>query len=96
MFRRRPRPAPVPPPAPPLEVVVEAIVPIERSGKVAPAPPRPFTSWHDAVTALLEQGYRPLDCPGMCRRKGDHAHLRHEAAATDITVYPAVVERGGA
>jgi hypothetical protein len=48
------------------------------------------------VTALLEQGYRPLDCPAMCRRKGDHAHMRHEAASTDLIVSPAVVERSGA
>lgn len=90
LFRRRPRPAPVPPPP----VVEEAIVHIEQAAP--PVPPRPFTSWHDAVTGLLEQGYRPLDCPGMCRRKGDHAHLRHEGAVTDVIVSPAAVERSGA
>ena len=92
MFRRRPRV--LTGPSERVFVPEPAAPAIEQAGP--PAPPRPFTSWHDAVTALLEQGYRPLDCPGMCRRKGDHAHLRHEAAATDITVYPAVVERGGA
>ena len=90
MFRRRPHPAPVPPP----QVVEEAITTIEQAAP--PAPPRPLASWHDAVTALLEQGYRPLDCPGMCRRKGDHAHLRHAAASADVTVFPAAVERAGA
>lgn len=94
MFRRRPRPAPVPPSVPGLPPLPAAPVHIEQAGP--PAPPRPFTSWHDAVTGLLEQGYRPLDCPGMCRRKGDHAHLRHEAAVTDVIVSPAAVERSGA
>ena len=94
MFRRRPRPAPVPIAPAPLtgsgqhpELRPQPVT-IEQAGP--PAPPRPFTSWHDAVTALLEQGYRPLDCPGMCRRKGDHAHLRHDAASTDLIVSPAV------
>ncbi len=83
MFRRRSQP-------PPPEVAEDAAAPVTDAGGLGPL------NWQDAVNALLGSGYSRLDCPGMCRRKGDHAHLRHEAAATDITVYPAVVERGGA
>ena len=85
MFRRRPRPEPVALPA------VPHLPPLP-----AASPPAPLTCWQDAVNALLDQGYVKMGCPGMCRRKGDHAHLRHEAAAADLTVFPAVVERGGA
>lgn len=84
MFWHRTREEPAPPP----EVAEDAAVPVtDGLGTL---------NWQDAVNALLGSGYSRLDCPGMCRRKGDHAHLRHEAAATDITVYPAVVERSGA
>lgn len=87
MFRRRPRPEPVPRPPDRVDRL------LQDAGKAASPP---FASWHDAVVALLEQGYRPLDCPAMCRRKGDHAHLRHEGASTDLIVSPAAVERSGA
>lgn len=86
MFWHRTREEPAPPP----EVAEDAAAP------VTDADGAPLTCWQDAVNNLLDGGYVKLGCPGMCRRKGDHAHLRHEAAATDLTVYPAVVERGGA
>lgn len=87
MFRRRTRPEPLLPP----EVVQEAI-PATRQ----PAVTLHAQNWQDVVNALIGQGYGKLACPGMCRRKGDHAHLRHDAASADVTVFPAAVERGGA
>ena len=88
MFRRRPHPAPVPPP----RVVEDAAAPIQDAGQPTP----PLTSWQDAVNALVDGGYLEMTCPHLCRRKGDHAHMRHEAASTDLIVSPAAVERGGA
>ena len=61
-----------------------------RPGLAAPA------SWQGLVHLLAtECGSQPQECPALCRRKGDHAHLRHDAAAADVTVFPVVVERCG-
>jgi hypothetical protein len=79
MFRRHARPEPAlpgPEPAPEPEPIPE---------------PVPLTSWGEVVDSLTAGGYVKLACPALCRRKGDHAHLRHEAASTDLIVSPAVI-----
>ena len=75
-----------------------------RRPQPAPVPPAPeplpeavtLTSWVDAAAALARMGFGRLECPRPCRRKGEHLHLRHEAAAADLIVSPAAVERSGA
>ncbi len=89
MFRRRPRP--LTGPTTRVQVVEDAAVPVTDAGGSVT-----LTCWGEVVDKLAAEGWEILMCPGMCRRKGDHAHLRCDAAGTDVTVSPAAVERSGA
>lgn len=58
--------------------------------------PDPLRYWRDLVRFLQAEGAQSQDCPTLCRRKGEHEHMRHAAASADLIVSPAAVERGGA
>ena len=62
-----------------------------RNQPVAVVPERaPLSTWEEAVHFLITEGFTPLECPKLCRRKGDHAHLRHERAGTEVIACPVV------
>lgn len=57
----------------------------------------PPSSWQGLVHLLAsEGGATPEECPTLCRRKGPHQHMRHEAASADLIVSPSAEERAGA
>ena len=61
-----------------------------RRQEARPAePPVPaVTTYAEALAALCSLGFEPGTCPALCRRKGEHAHMRHGSGTAELIVYP--------
>jgi hypothetical protein len=59
-----------------------------RDGSRPAEPPvAAITSYAGAVTCLRALGFSAVDCTRICRRKAEHAHMRHGSGTAELVVF---------
>jgi hypothetical protein len=60
-----------------------------KPGQRPEVPPVPaITTYADALACLRTLGFEPGTCPALCRRKGEHQHMRHGSGVAEVIVSP--------
>lgn len=59
-----------------------------RNGTRPAEPPVPaITTYAQALACLRTLGFGTVDCPRICRRKADHAHMRHGSGTAELVIF---------